>query len=154
MAEPRAAIEAVIAHRLRREAKVVAALEEIGPAPLEELLAKVYADVPERMHPVALRSLTAHLLKLREEGRGCRVGGWMGVLSEARNLSARRSLSAKRSLPSGSSTVAGAAIQGRDAARSQVGIGGTRRTQPRGLHEREATILAERTTLWLATIAE
>ena len=75
MAKPRAAIEAVIAHRLRREAKVVAALEEIGPAPLDELLANVYADVPERMHPVALRSLTAHLLKLRDEKRAAESAG-------------------------------------------------------------------------------
>ena len=75
MAEPRAAIEAVIAHRLKRESKVVAALEELGPAPLDRLLAKVYADVPERMHPVALRSLTAHLLKLRDEGRAAESAG-------------------------------------------------------------------------------
>ena len=30
MAEPRAAIEAIVAHRLKREAKVVAALRELG----------------------------------------------------------------------------------------------------------------------------
>lgn len=77
MANPRAAIEAVIAHRLRREAKVVAALGELGPAPLDRLVATVYADVPERMHPVALRSLTAHLLKLRDEGRAAEsAGAW------------------------------------------------------------------------------
>jgi glyoxylase-like metal-dependent hydrolase (beta-lactamase superfamily II)/8-oxo-dGTP pyrophosphatase MutT (NUDIX family) len=75
MAEPRAAIEAVIAHRLKREAKVVAALEAIGPAPLDDLVAKVYADVPERMHPVAARSLRAHLLKLRDEGRAAESAG-------------------------------------------------------------------------------
>jgi len=69
MAEPKRAIEAVIAHRLRREQKVVDALAELGPSPIERLLARVYADVPERMHPVAKRSLTAHLLKLRDEGR-------------------------------------------------------------------------------------
>ena len=75
MADPRGAIEHVIAHRLRREAKVVAALAEIGPAPLDRLCANVYADVPERMHPVALRSLTAHLLKLRDEGRAAESSG-------------------------------------------------------------------------------
>src|SRR5204863_1232396 len=32
MTEPRAAIEAIVAHRLRREAKVVDALGELGPA--------------------------------------------------------------------------------------------------------------------------
>ena len=81
MAEPRAAVEAVIAHRLRREAKVVAALEALGPAPLDRLVAAVYADVPERMHPVALRSLTAHLLKLRDEGRAAESAGRWALAS-------------------------------------------------------------------------
>src|SRR6186713_114882 len=68
MAEPRAAIEAIVAHRLRREAKVVAALGELGPVPAERLLGAVYADVPQHLHAVAMRSLTAHLLKLRDDG--------------------------------------------------------------------------------------
>ena len=33
------------------------------------LLAQVYADPPPRLHPVALRSLRAHLYKLQDEGR-------------------------------------------------------------------------------------
>jgi glyoxylase-like metal-dependent hydrolase (beta-lactamase superfamily II)/8-oxo-dGTP pyrophosphatase MutT (NUDIX family) len=69
MAEPRRAMERIVAHRLGREDKVVAALRELGPAPAETLLGRVYADVPPRMHPVALRSLNAHLLKLGDEGR-------------------------------------------------------------------------------------
>lgn len=77
IAPPRAAFERLIAHRLRREAKVLAALHTLGPAPASGLLAAVYDDVPERMHPVALRSLTAHLLKLQQEGRaGERGGRW------------------------------------------------------------------------------
>ena len=79
MARPRAAIEAVIAHRLKREGKVVAALESLGPAPLDRLVAHVYADVPERMHPMALRSLSAHLLKLRAEGRAAESGGQWSI---------------------------------------------------------------------------
>lgn len=69
MAQPKQVIEAIVAHRLRREAKVVDALRSLGPAPAEALLAAVYADVPTRMFPMALRSLTAHLLKLRAESR-------------------------------------------------------------------------------------
>jgi glyoxylase-like metal-dependent hydrolase (beta-lactamase superfamily II)/8-oxo-dGTP pyrophosphatase MutT (NUDIX family) len=70
MAHPARTLEAIIAHRLRREEKVVQALRGVGgPATLQALLAHVYADVPVRMHPVALRSLTAHLRKLRDEGR-------------------------------------------------------------------------------------
>ena len=68
MAAPREAMESIIAHRLAREAKVLAAVREIGPASAEALLTRVYADVPLRLHPMALRSLTAHLLKLRRDG--------------------------------------------------------------------------------------
>jgi glyoxylase-like metal-dependent hydrolase (beta-lactamase superfamily II)/8-oxo-dGTP pyrophosphatase MutT (NUDIX family) len=81
MASPRAAIEAVIAHRLKREARVAAALASLGPAPLDRVLAEVYADVPPRMHPMALRSLTAHLLKLRAEGRAVESGGRWALAS-------------------------------------------------------------------------
>ncbi|MEK7835564.1 MAG: hypothetical protein AAB298_05380 [Pseudomonadota bacterium] len=38
----------------------------------------VYSDTPERLHPVARRSLHAHLLKLECEGRVERRGErWM-----------------------------------------------------------------------------
>ena len=67
--QPRAAFEKIIAHRLAREAKVVDALRDLGDDEAA-LLARVYADVPERMHPMALRSLRAHLIKLRAQGPG------------------------------------------------------------------------------------
>lgn len=71
MAQPRAAFEKIIAHRLQREAKVEAARRELGDEAAEAaLLARVYDDVPERLHPVALRSLRAHLIKLRAQGPG------------------------------------------------------------------------------------
>ncbi len=57
-----------IAHRLNRERKVVAALERLEHPSLEEMLPLVYDDVPERVHRVAARSLTAHLDKLLAEG--------------------------------------------------------------------------------------
>ncbi len=69
MAQPRAAFEKIIAHRLQREAKVEAALRELGEEE-SALLARVYDDVPQRMHPMALRSLRAHLHKLRTHGPG------------------------------------------------------------------------------------
>ena len=65
MSNPCAACRAL---RLKREAKVLAALLELGPATPQALLARVYDDVPERMHGVAMRSLTAHLFKLRDDG--------------------------------------------------------------------------------------
>jgi Beta-lactamase associated winged helix domain len=67
-------IDGVIAHRLRREAKVMAAVAELRQGTLDELLAKVYDDVKPELHGFARLSLEAHLIKLREEGR-CRRDG-------------------------------------------------------------------------------
>ena len=53
-------------HRLKREARVVAAMRERPDGTLEDWLPIAYADVPERMWPVAARSLTAHVERLRE----------------------------------------------------------------------------------------
>ncbi|MCW5606198.1 MAG: MBL fold metallo-hydrolase [Burkholderiales bacterium] len=67
----------LIAHRLRREQKVVDAFAKKNPATLDELVSIVYDDVPERMHKVAQRSLHAHLLKLEREGRvSATDAGW------------------------------------------------------------------------------
>jgi hypothetical protein len=59
----------LIAHRLKREKKVIDAFQHGNPATLDELLPFVYDDVPQRVHPVARRSLHAHLIKLAREGR-------------------------------------------------------------------------------------
>lgn len=80
MAEPKRAVEWIIAHRLKREAKVAAAVRENGPATAEALLTKVYNDVPERLHPVAMRSLKAHLFKLRDDGAAHEAGGEWSML--------------------------------------------------------------------------
>lgn len=68
MARPRRVFEWIVEHRRKREAKVVAALRELGPSTGEALLARVYDDVPPGLHVVAMRSLLAHLFKLRDEG--------------------------------------------------------------------------------------
>ncbi|HSQ72154.1 MAG TPA: MBL fold metallo-hydrolase, partial [Rubrivivax sp.] len=68
VAEPHAVLRALIAHRLKREAKVTVALRQAGPASLDDLLPRVYDDVPAALHAMARRSLLAHLLKLRGEG--------------------------------------------------------------------------------------
>ena len=67
--EPHAEARRLIAHRLQREQKVIDAFAAKDPATLDELLPVVYADVPPRLHPVARRSLHAHLIKLAREGR-------------------------------------------------------------------------------------
>jgi glyoxylase-like metal-dependent hydrolase (beta-lactamase superfamily II) len=69
IANPHDEARRLIAHRLKREQKVVAAFATKNPATLDELVGIVYDDVPQRMHPVARRSLHAHLLKLEKEGR-------------------------------------------------------------------------------------
>jgi glyoxylase-like metal-dependent hydrolase (beta-lactamase superfamily II)/8-oxo-dGTP pyrophosphatase MutT (NUDIX family) len=65
---PHKEVKRLIAHRLNRERKVVAALVRLEHPSLEEMLPLVYDDVPERIHRVAARSLTAHLDKLVAEG--------------------------------------------------------------------------------------
>src|SRR5512146_445487 len=71
--QPHAAIEALIQHRLRREAKVLASLPHQQPDDLPTLVRRVYDDVPPQLHSLAERSLLAHLLKLEAEARARRV---------------------------------------------------------------------------------
>ena len=52
---------------------------ELGPADEHALLIHVYSDVPQRLHPVALRSLRAHLDKLHAEERVHAEGGAWAV---------------------------------------------------------------------------
>ncbi len=56
-----------VAHRLMREQKIIAALDE--PRTLADLLSVAYADTPVHIHPIAALSLQAHLDKLVSEGR-------------------------------------------------------------------------------------
>jgi len=64
----------LIAHRLKREQKVVDAFAKKNPATLDELLPFAYDDVSPRLYPVARRSLHAHVLKLRDDGRAIAEG--------------------------------------------------------------------------------
>lgn len=65
--QPHAVLRRLIAHRLQREARVLAALRAVGGS-VQDLLPHVYADVNPALHGVAARSLTAHLLKLKDDG--------------------------------------------------------------------------------------
>jgi glyoxylase-like metal-dependent hydrolase (beta-lactamase superfamily II) len=73
MSEPLAVVDWLIKHRLRREAKVVAALSDTIAGSLDELLPVVYADVDAAVFHVARLSLLAHLLKLETDGRAVRA---------------------------------------------------------------------------------
>ncbi len=63
-AEAQAAIARLKNHRLAREAKVMQAMQTQPHGTLDDWLARVYDDVPERMWPVARRSLMAHVARL------------------------------------------------------------------------------------------
>lgn len=72
--DPGAYLDAYIAHRREREARVLAAVSP-GEAPtLAAILPLAYSDTPEAMHPVAARSLLAHLDKLVDDGALRREG--------------------------------------------------------------------------------
>ena len=66
-------IRGLIAHRMEREAKVIAALGA-EPRTLGELVERAYTDTPRELWPYAERSLLAHLLKLEAEGKAAREG--------------------------------------------------------------------------------
>lgn len=61
-------VEKLVRHRLMREAKVFAALDQ-RPQSLDELVVNVYDDVDPMMHEWAKLSLLAHLIKLEGEGK-------------------------------------------------------------------------------------
>jgi glyoxylase-like metal-dependent hydrolase (beta-lactamase superfamily II) len=62
-----------LAHREEREKEVLVALAE-GPRTIAEMVEVIYADQPKDVHPLAARSVLAHLLKLADEGRADRTG--------------------------------------------------------------------------------
>jgi glyoxylase-like metal-dependent hydrolase (beta-lactamase superfamily II)/8-oxo-dGTP pyrophosphatase MutT (NUDIX family) len=62
----RGAIAFLKAHRLKREAKIAAAMRQLPEGTPEEWLPLAYDDVPQRMWPVAARSLAAHVERIRQ----------------------------------------------------------------------------------------
>ena len=64
---PREVIEWIIRHRLEREKIVLESVKQNPKINLKNLVAIVYADVDKYLHPLAERSLLAHLLKLQED---------------------------------------------------------------------------------------
>lgn len=75
--EPHDEVRRLVAHRKKREQKVVDAFGRKNPATLDELLPFVYDDVSPRIHPVARRSLHAHIIKLQLDGQVTGEGdGW------------------------------------------------------------------------------
>lgn len=75
--DPYAVIQWTIEHRLQREAKVHVALLASPGLSAAELVPHVYRDVDSRLHPIAERSLLAHLIKLQRDARAvCKDERW------------------------------------------------------------------------------
>ena len=62
-------LDALRAHRLAREAKVLRSLRAVNSASIDTLTPLVYDDVPADRHPWARLTLEAHLIKLVRDGR-------------------------------------------------------------------------------------
>ncbi|MFT4519747.1 MAG: glyoxylase-like metal-dependent hydrolase (beta-lactamase superfamily II) [Halioglobus sp.] len=69
MEDSKAVVEWLVNHRLKREEKVVASLSDLGRIDLDSLVKVVYDDVDTSLHKMAKLSLSAHLIKLRQENR-------------------------------------------------------------------------------------
>ncbi|MFN2415246.1 MAG: MBL fold metallo-hydrolase, partial [Pyrinomonadaceae bacterium] len=64
---PRAKLDEYVEHRLGRERDILAAVVA-GAATPPEVVAVAYTDVDPKMHPLAERAVSAHLIKLEEDG--------------------------------------------------------------------------------------
>ena len=70
LGDARGTIARLKAHRLAREAKVLAAMQALPGGTVQQWVEHAYADVPPRMWPVAQRSLMAHVERIRSLGPG------------------------------------------------------------------------------------
>ena len=68
LADAPGAITQLRAHRLKREAKVIAAMQAQPDGSLDDWVTRAYDDVPERMWPMAQRSLLAHVERIEALG--------------------------------------------------------------------------------------
>lgn len=71
--DARGKLREYLEHRAERERQVLAGLAS-GAKTAEELVPGIYADYPVELHPVAARSVLAHLLKLERDGVVVRDG--------------------------------------------------------------------------------
>ena len=66
--DPRGKLDEYLTHRGQREQAILAAVDD-GVSTVDEIVSRVYVDVPDALHPVARYSVHAHLLKLAAERR-------------------------------------------------------------------------------------
>ena len=78
--DPTRVIGEYLAHRLEREAQILAAVRA-GARTVGDVVARVYAAVDPALHPAAAVSVEAHLRKLADEGLvRFSGGGWSGAV--------------------------------------------------------------------------
>jgi glyoxylase-like metal-dependent hydrolase (beta-lactamase superfamily II) len=65
--DPGGFIDALITHRLRREAQIMATLSA-GPETIRAMVPRMYTDVDPRLHPAACHSVLAHMIRLTRAG--------------------------------------------------------------------------------------
>lgn len=70
---PQGFVQELLAHRAGREDQIMACLAA-GPMTIPQMVARMYADVPQYLHGAAARSVLAHLLHMAADGR-VRVDG-------------------------------------------------------------------------------
>ena len=68
VAQPQQVIRGLVAHRLKREAKVAAAMRTMPHGSHDDWVKLAYDDVPPRLWPVAKRSLLAHVERIESLG--------------------------------------------------------------------------------------
>jgi len=75
--DPMATIDEYIEHRRAREKQVLDVLRSRGTATVARIVEDIYTDVAPELHPVARRSVWAHLRKLADDGeaKGDRFDG-------------------------------------------------------------------------------
>ena len=66
--DPAARLQALIQHRLLREAAITASLTAQGPADAVTLARRIYTDTPPALLPAAARNVLAHLIDLQTRG--------------------------------------------------------------------------------------
>lgn len=73
-----AKLDEYLEHRAHREEQVIEALRGGARTPTE-IVPEIYRDYPSELHPVAARSVLAHLIKLEREGRVVHTGSGDGA---------------------------------------------------------------------------
>ena len=77
---PRPYVSALLDHRLKRETQILEQLH-LGPASANQIVEVLYANVRVELHPLAARSVVAHLIKLNNEHRTIRVDSAASITS-------------------------------------------------------------------------